>query len=78
MVLPFDLTLFCLIIKKLFCLIIKRYVFSSFPISARIAMDKVRNRSKGFGFVTFSSFDEAQKALDDMNGKVKSSLIAAF
>ncbi|RWW19676.1 hypothetical protein GW17_00016249 [Ensete ventricosum] len=32
-------------------------------------MDKVSQRSKGFGFVTFASEDEAQKAVAEMNGK---------
>lgn len=38
--------------------------------AARIVMDRVSDRSKGFGFVTFASEDEAEKALSDMNGKV--------
>jgi RNA recognition motif-containing protein len=33
-------------------------------------MDRALDRSKGFGFVTYASEDEAQKALDEMNGKV--------
>ncbi|XP_062172506.1 small RNA-binding protein 11, chloroplastic-like isoform X1 [Alnus glutinosa] len=46
--------------------------FSKFGevIEANIIMDKVRNRSKGFGYVTFAKEDEAQKALMDMNGKL--------
>ncbi|CAL9123922.1 unnamed protein product [Musa textilis] len=39
-------------------------------IEAKIIMDKVSQRSKGFGFVTFASEDEAQKALSEMDGKV--------
>ncbi|XP_010271589.1 PREDICTED: glycine-rich RNA-binding protein 4, mitochondrial-like [Nelumbo nucifera] len=46
--------------------------FSQFGqvIEAKIIMDRVSDRSKGFGFVTFASEDEAQKALTEMNGKV--------
>lgn len=33
-------------------------------------MDRVSDRSKGFGFVTYASEDEAEKALMEMNGKV--------
>lgn len=39
-------------------------------IEAKIVMDRVSDRSKGFGFVTFAAEDEAQKALTEMNGKV--------
>ena len=35
-------------------------------------MDRVSDRSKGFGFVTFASEDETEKALTEMNGKVNS------
>ncbi|KAF4402866.1 hypothetical protein G4B88_010318 [Cannabis sativa] len=38
-------------------------------IEAKIVMDRVSDKSKGFGFVTFASEDEAQKALTEMNGK---------
>ncbi|XP_072970442.1 small RNA-binding protein 11, chloroplastic-like isoform X2 [Typha angustifolia] len=46
--------------------------FSQFGqvIEAKIIMDKVSVRSKGFGFVTFASEDEAHKALTEMNGKI--------
>ncbi|ESR37422.1 hypothetical protein CICLE_v10029960mg, partial [Citrus x clementina] len=37
---------------------------------ATIIMDKGKNRSKGYGYVTFSTEEEAQKASADMNGKV--------
>ncbi|RXH76349.1 hypothetical protein DVH24_019237 [Malus domestica] len=39
-------------------------------IEAQIVSDRVSERSKGFGFVTFASEDEAHKALEEMNGKV--------
>ncbi|KAK3024058.1 hypothetical protein RJ639_043419 [Escallonia herrerae] len=38
-------------------------------VQATIVMDKVSDRSKGFGFVTFASADEAEKALTEMNGQ---------
>jgi RNA recognition motif-containing protein len=37
--------------------------------SAVIIMDKMSGRSKGFGFVEMSSDEEAQKAIEMMNGK---------
>jgi cold-inducible RNA-binding protein len=37
--------------------------------SVRIITDKFSGRSKGFGFVEMASEDEAQKAVDGMNGK---------
>ncbi|KAJ8534052.1 hypothetical protein K7X08_007376 [Anisodus acutangulus] len=38
-------------------------------IEAKIVTDRVSDRSKGFGFVTYASEDEAEKALQEMNGK---------
>lgn len=37
--------------------------------SATIIIDKMTGRSKGFGFVEMSSDEEAQKAIDSLNGK---------
>ena len=37
--------------------------------SAVIIMDKMSGRSKGFGFVEMASDEEAQKAIEMMNGK---------
>jgi len=37
--------------------------------SVRIIIDKMSGRSKGFGFVEMASENEAQKALDGLNGK---------
>ncbi|XP_006442387.2 small RNA-binding protein 11, chloroplastic, partial [Citrus clementina] len=37
---------------------------------ATIIMDIGKNRSKGYGYVTSSTEEEAQKALVDMNGKL--------
>jgi RNA recognition motif-containing protein len=36
---------------------------------ANLMMDRATNRSRGFGFVTMSTDEEAQKAIDAMNGK---------
>jgi RNA recognition motif-containing protein len=37
--------------------------------SATIIMDKMTNRSKGFGFVEMASDEEAAKAIETLNGK---------
>jgi len=37
--------------------------------SATIIIDKMTNRSKGFGFVEMSTEEEAQKAIEMFNGK---------
>ena len=37
---------------------------------AKVVSDRVSDRSKGFGFVTFASVDEAEKAKTEMDGKV--------
>lgn len=37
--------------------------------TATVITDKMSGRSKGFGFVEMSSDDEAQKAIDSLNGK---------
>jgi len=36
--------------------------------SATIIMDKMTNRSKGFGFVEMSTEEEAKKAIETING----------
>ena len=37
--------------------------------SANVITDKFSGRSKGFGFVEMSSDEEAQKAIDELNGQ---------
>jgi RNA recognition motif-containing protein len=37
--------------------------------SARIIMDKYSGRSKGFGFVEMGNQEEAQKAIESLNGQ---------
>lgn len=36
---------------------------------AKVISDKFSGRSKGFGFVTMNSSEDAQKAIDELNGK---------
>jgi cold-inducible RNA-binding protein len=36
---------------------------------ANLMMDRVTNRPRGFAFITMSSPEEAQKAIDALNGK---------
>ena len=36
--------------------------------SAKIIIDKFSDRSKGFGFVTMENQDEANKAINELNG----------
>ena len=45
--------------------------FSAFGTvtETNLMMDRMTNRPRGFGFVTMSSAEEAQKAIDGMNGK---------
>jgi len=36
---------------------------------AVVISDRYSGRSKGFGFVTFTDYDGAKKAIEEMNGK---------
>jgi RNA recognition motif-containing protein len=36
--------------------------------SAKIIMDRISGRSKGFGFVEMTNDDEARKAIENLNG----------
>ncbi|MBI3623459.1 RNA-binding protein [Candidatus Pacearchaeota archaeon] len=46
-------------------------LFSQFGevVEATVVVNRYSGRSKGFGFVTFSSADSAQKAISEMNEK---------
>ncbi len=37
--------------------------------SVKIIMDRMTDRSKGFGFVEMTNDDEGKKAIDELNGK---------
>ncbi|XLR38039.1 small RNA-binding protein 11, chloroplastic [Arachis hypogaea] len=39
-------------------------------LNADIVLNKAKNRSKGFGYVTFAKEEEARKAQMAMNGKI--------
>lgn len=38
--------------------------------SAKVVTDRVSEKSKGYGFVTFASQDEAENAIAEINEKV--------
>jgi len=38
-------------------------------VSAKLIADKFTGQSKGFGFVEMSNNSEAQKAMDELNGR---------
>ena len=38
-------------------------------IETNLMMDRTTGRPRGFGFITMSTADEAQKAIDALNGK---------
>lgn len=39
-------------------------------VSARVIMDRFANRPRGFGFVEMATFEEGQKAIQMLNGRV--------
>ena len=38
-------------------------------VEAKVIMDRATGRSRGFGFVTMSTAEEAQKAVEELNNK---------
>jgi RNA recognition motif-containing protein len=49
--------------------------FEFFFFSFQVIYDKTTGRSRGFGFVTMSSADEAEAAAQQLNGYVSLSII---
>lgn len=45
------------------------FVVAGSVVSAKVIIDRDTNRSKGFGFVEMSSDQEAQAAIQQLNGK---------
>ncbi|KAK3189927.1 hypothetical protein Dsin_029488 [Dipteronia sinensis] len=50
---------------------IENVVLTIWPCYTRLVKDPKTQRPKGFGFVSFRSEDEAQKALEAMNGRLE-------
>lgn len=50
------------------------FVLTCLLLPAKIITDRVSDKSKGFGFVTYASEDEAEKAIAEMSGKVLKSI----
>lgn len=48
-----------------------KQLFSSYGnvISAKVIIDRMTGKSKGFGFVEIENDDDAKKAIDALNGK---------
>jgi len=44
--------------------------FAMLLFPAKVITDRISEKSKGYGFVTFASQDEAEKAITEMNEKV--------
>lgn len=44
-------------------------------LEAKVVYDRDSGRSRGFGFVTYSSADEVNNAIDSLNGVVSDSLL---
>lgn len=49
----------------LFC-----FKMENFHVAARVITERETGRSKGFGFVNYSSCDDAKEAMSGMDGKV--------
>lgn len=45
------------------------YLLPYFIFAAKVITDRVSGRSKGFGFVTYTTLEEAEKAREGMNAK---------
>lgn len=47
-------------------------------LSAKVIYERDSGRSRGFGFVTFETAEDAEAALDTMNGVVRTILVYGF
>ena len=43
--------------------------YNMFPINVKFIRDKLKNKNKSYCFITFNSFEEANTALNLLNGK---------
>lgn len=62
-----------------FSLLLCKYALAKLLIySARVIIDRESGRSRGFGFVTFTSSEEASAAITGMDGKVLVSILSSI
>lgn len=55
---------------------LKLFVLDIFPV--KVIMDRETGRSRGFGFVTFATSEDASSAIQGMDGQVLSVFCANF
>lgn len=62
-------------VNPLFAHGLKQCILCSVSMTAKIIFDRNTGRSRGFGFISFTSVDDAQTALAGMDGKVSDHLL---
>lgn len=55
---------------------LKLFVLDIFPV--KVIMDRETGRSRGFGFITFATSEDASSAIQGMDGQVLSVFRANF